>query len=354
MLKSTNKKLGLLALAIPLVFLPGCFLTDWFKGKSSEETESGAMVQGGREPLTVASDDTVIASMNGKPIISAESLDKNFNQLLEDNPQLKAVLPLMPNAKHDVFMGMVSQAVVDEYVQEKGIESKAEYKKELNNMIKSVKSMLNTKYFGLDHPVEVSDAEVKKFYEENKAAMPDLLLSHGGVKASGVSFATEAEAQAFADKVKTGGFAKSVADAALKDKVNDFKFVNVQSLGIDPTLRAKITMIKKVPVTEVIKDSTGKFWVVNASEIEAPKYRPFEQVKAGIKQFVEKEKRTEALCKEIDKLKKSYNVEINEDYFKQEMPAAGAQEQEMPIMQMPEAPVENAQIKQAPKAARSA
>lgn len=351
MFNGRTKKLGLTLLLIPLIFLPGCYLTDWFTGKNAA---SDTATQSGSEPLNVATGDTIIASMHGKPIITAESLDKNFNQLLEDNPQLKAVLPLMPNAKHDVFMGMVSQAVVDHYVQEKGIDKKAEYNKELNNMIKSVKSMLNTKYFGLDHPVAVSDAEVKKFYEENKAAMPDLLLSHGGVKSSGVSFTTEAEAKSFADKVKVGGFDKAVTDANLKDKVTDFKFVNIQSLGIDPALRTKISAIKKVPATEVIKDSAGKFWVVQATEIEAPKYRPFEQVKAGIKQYVEKEKRTEALCKEIDKLKKEYNVEINEDYFKNEAPGAGAPELENELPALPETPQENAQVKPAPKAARSA
>ena len=42
------------------------------------------------------------------------------------------------------------------------------YKKEYDRMMKSVKRMLNTKYFGLEHPVQLSENEVQEFYEKNR------------------------------------------------------------------------------------------------------------------------------------------------------------------------------------------
>lgn len=339
-------KIGALALILSLIVLPGCALVDWFKGKSNGAEQTSSAVE-----ITPQAGDAVLVTMDGKPVITESMLQEKFNQVLEDNPQLKAILPLMPTAKQDLLNAMVSEAIINKYAAEKGIENNPQYQKELACMIESVKSMLKSKYFAVDHPVNVTEAEVKKFYEENKAAMPDLLLSHGGVKAVGISFDKEADAKAFAEKAKAG-FSKAAADSNLKDKITDFKFVNNQSLGIDAALRGKIAAIKKTPVVEVIKDGTGKFWVVHATEIESAKYRPFEQVQAGIKQFVEKEKRVEDLKNQINKLKQKYNVVVNEDYFKkQEEQPAGDQSE----LLMPEEPVENAQmLKVAPKAARSA
>lgn len=338
-------KIGALVLLTSLIVLPGCALVDWFKGKNGGEQSSSAA------EATPKAGDAVLVTMDGKPVITESMLQEKFNQVLEDNPQLKAILPLMPNAKQDLLNAMVSEAIINKYAAQKGIENNPQYQKELACMIESVKSMLKSKYFAVDHPVTVSDAEVKKFYEENKAAMPDLLLSHGGVKAVGIVFDNEADAKAFAEKAKAG-FSKAAADANLKDKITDFKFVNNQSLGIDAALRCKIAAVKKTPAIEVVKDSSGKFWVVHATEVESAKYRPFEQVQAGIKQYVEKEKRVDDLKNQINKLKKEYNVVVNEDYFKkQEEPAAGDQSE----LLMPEEPMENAKMQKiAPKSARSA
>ncbi|MFI5332909.1 MAG: peptidyl-prolyl cis-trans isomerase [Candidatus Babeliales bacterium] len=304
---SFSKKMSLLMVCLLITMLPGCAVLNWFKGKMGSNSSTSG---------TSTLDKDVLASLNGKSIITVESLNADFNQLLEENPQLKSVLPLMPDAKYNFLMGMVSQAVVDKYIEDSGIDKTAEYKKELENTMRSVKRMLNTKYFGLKHPVAVTDAEVKKFYEENKESMPDLLVSRGGVKAMGIQFDKEATAKDFLAKAKGQNFNAIAAQLGLKDKVVDFKLVNNQSLGVDTALRTKIAAFKKFPALEMIADSAGKKWVVYASGSEAPEYRPFEQVKAPLKQFVEKEKRMELFDKEINKLKDQYKVEINETYFK--------------------------------------
>jgi hypothetical protein len=84
----------------------------------------------------------------------------------------------------------------------------------------------------------------------------------------------------------------------------------------------------KFPAVEVVKgDDKKATWVVNATEMQDPKYRPLEQVKAGLKQFIEKEKRMAALDKEITKLKDEYKVVVNEEFFKPQKESQVAEQQ---------------------------
>jgi hypothetical protein len=320
-----NNKFALALLLVPVVFLPSCFLTDLFKAKEHK-------VEG-----------TPVVSMKGKVVITDKSYDNEFAQLLEENPHLQSVIALMPEAKQNFLNGLVNQEVVSTWVAENKIDQSEEYKKEMERMSRSVKRMLDTKYFGLKHPVQVSEAELTEFYDKNKDVMPDLMISRGGIKAAGVSFDKELDAKAFLAKVKE---VKDISKAATLAKVNknfrDFKLVNAQSLGIDAQLRDKIVETAQVPSTSIIKvDNT--FWVVSATEKEQVKYRPFEQVKAGLEQYVTKEKRMQVFEAEIEKLKKEYNVVVDNSAFKAAEESKLAQA-EQPAEQVAEQKPETAQV----------
>src|SRR5579872_348465 len=132
-----RKLVGVALLVVPLMFLPGCGALNWIKDKlgmgkgSVDQSQLAAGPQAG----------DVLVTMNGKSLITVGDLNQVFEQVLVENPQLKAVLPLMPDAKYNVLMGMVTQAIVDKYVQEHKIDQRSEYQKELENMTKSVKRM---------------------------------------------------------------------------------------------------------------------------------------------------------------------------------------------------------------------
>ncbi|HZW60917.1 MAG TPA: peptidyl-prolyl cis-trans isomerase [Candidatus Babeliales bacterium] len=324
-----NKILFALALS-PLVLLSGCAPLDWIKEKLGlKKKQEMVLIEEGE---SLVGEGETLVSMAGKPIISAKSLDHEFDQLLEENPQLKSVLPLMPDAKYNFLQGLISQRVVDKFVEDNRIDEDPEYQKDLSRMLRSVKRMLNTKYFGLKHTIEVTDAEIEKFYNENKNTMPDLLVSRGGVKAAGVPFSREEEAKAFAAKAKGRDFTKAAKESGLESKLRDFKQVNSQSLGIDNAVKNKIVALKKFPTVEVVKGDDKNFWVVSATESQEASYRPFEQVKAGLKQFIEKEKRMAMFDKEIGKLKDEYHVVVNEDFFKpkENSQVAAAAQEEVP------------------------
>ena len=294
-------------LVVSVTVLPGC--GQWLKDKlgmgGKDEPSSAQGVVGGGD---------VLVSIKGKAVVTAQSFENEFDQLLNENPQLKSILPMMPDAKKNFLMGMVNQEVVDFWVAENKVNEKQDYKKEYDRMMHQVKRMLNTKYFGQEHPVQVGDAELQEYYEKNKDTMPDLLISRGGVKVVGVSFDKEDDAKAFLAKVNAtkGDVKKAADDAKFSKNFRDFKIVNKQSVGIDAALRDKVVELKKVPTTELVKVGDKSFWVVRATEKEEVKYRPFDQVKPGLEQYVAREKRMEAFEKQINKLKQEYNVVVNE------------------------------------------
>lgn len=301
-MQSAYGKFALALLLVPMVFLPGCGWLDCLRGKK-ESAEGGKAV----------------VTMSGDVVITTKSFEAEFEQLLAENPHLQSVLAMMPDAKKNFLMGMVNQQVVDKWVSANKIDQKEEYTKELDRMMRQVKRMLNTKYFGLEHPVQVGETEVTEFYNKNKETMPDLIVSRGGVKASGVSFEKEAEAKAFVAKVRElKDISKAASALHVTKNLRDFKLVNSQSLGMDAALREKIVNLEKVPCVELVKVSDKSFWVVSATAKEESQYRPLEQVKAGLEQYVAKEKRMEMFDKEISKLKADYNVVINEDALKPE------------------------------------
>jgi hypothetical protein len=305
-------------LVLPLVFLPGCKPLDWFKDSSTSTNQASS------GPAGQALSDDVLVTINGKPVVTVESYEHDFDQLLEENPQLKQVLPFMPDARQNFLQGLANQEIVNLYIADRKIDQRPEYKKDLERMQRSLVRVLNTKYFAAEHPVKVSDSDVHAYYDTNKDKMQELVISRGGVQAMGVQFEKEADAQAFMNKVKgkSAQFMDIVKEQKLTDKVRDFKLVNKQSVGIDPVLRNKIASITSVPMIELVKVNDKTFWVINATALEEVKYRSFEEVKEPLRGLVEREKTNEALQLAIEAIKKDMNIVVNEDYFKKEQNAA--------------------------------
>ena len=314
-----GEKNGVDFLAITLLLLlPGC--GNWFGEKKAGPVTEELTVE--QIPLT---GDVLVSwkknTTEGVPLVTTDSLRVEKDKLLKTNPQLKAMIAFMDEKQLDrnLSEGLMNQAIVDRYVQEHGMDKNADYQAELKEGYKAVERMINTKYFSQAFPVQVADAEIKEFYEKNKEVVPNLLISRGGTEATGVLFDNKRMANEFMVKVKEEkNLQKAAQKAGLTGKVKDFKLVHSQSIGIEVPLREKIVGIKRVPSTELFEIDDKTFWVVRASKKEESKYRPLEQVKGDIKQFLEKEKRTGKFDEEMNRLKGEYKVVIDDDYFKSE------------------------------------
>lgn len=307
-----------LFIVLALSMLPSCKLLEWFRGKPARPVVEKPVILPPKPEKKLTGD--VIVSMHGQPLITTDSLAKEKEKLLQANPQLKSMMAFMDPKQFDrnLSEGLTNQAVVDKYITDKQIHHRSEYKEELREGYKAVERMINTKYFSQAFDIAVSNEEVRNFYEKNKDVMPNLLVSRGGIEALGVQFDTEVKANAFIAQVREhkNDIKKTAQAAGLGDKVKDFKLVHSQSLGMDTKLRDKIVGMKVAPSVEMFKINEKLFWVINATSSQKNKYRPFEQVKNDIKQYLAKEKRSERFNEEITSLKNEYNVVIKEDYFK--------------------------------------
>lgn len=299
-MKNTSS-LSLALLMSSLVFLPGCAPLNWVKDTLGLK-KSGASVE--------ANDGSeVLASIDGKALLTAKQFEKQYNNFIEKHP-LGALLKQTEGFDKQVFNGLVSQKLISKYVQDNKLDESAEYQDDLAQL----KAMLDARYFEMKNQVKLSDADIKKFYDEKKDAIPAAVVSRGGVAAVGIEFDKEADAKAFLAKAKAADVTKAAKEAKLDAKVRDLKLVNEQTVGIEPALKEKIVAIAKFPTTELFPVG-NKFWVVTATSKKTGEYRPFDQVKDAVREMATMEKQRESFEKAVDQLKKEYGVKSNEEYF---------------------------------------
>jgi hypothetical protein len=328
--QSMNRNYIIAVILVLLVLVVGYFKLGWIKSKFSGKAMSTTTMRSSDGIDIVEDGSTALVTMDGKPIVTQTSLEVEYQQLLKDNPQLEQMLPLMGGKEglmERLTKALAERAVVRRYVAEQKIDQDSAYQAELARMLNSVRDMLNIKYFNAQHIAPVSDREIKEFYDKNRETMPELLVSRGGIRAAGVKFEKEADAQAFFNKAKTSksdlqATAKEAGIAA--DKVQDFKLVNSQSIGIAPLLRDKIIAIQKCPSVELIKLDDKTFWVVKASGKEDTTYREFAQVKEHLKHYLEEKKREEVVGKIMQDLEQQYKVEFKKTAVDNEQMAQAA------------------------------
>ena len=341
-MKNISSKVGCALLVSSLVFLPNC---QWLKDKlglNKQETSASASM-----PSTGTG--KVLATMNGKPLVTLDEFEKQYKNLIETHPY-GAMLAQIEGIERRILDGIVSQKLMSIVIEEEGMNKTPEYKQQLDSLIQ----MLNARFFQMKHQPKVTDGELRDFYNKNKDTMPEAIVSRGGVNATGVAFTTEADAKAFLEKAKGKGaqLEKVAKDANLGDKYRDFKLVNATS-PVEPALREKILAVKKFPSLEVVKVSDTSYYVVYAGNKEEPKSRSFEELKPALEQRLTAQKSEQELEKALDKIKKDKNVTINEEHFAQKEKKAAQKEIENDQqldMVMPEAE-ETAQARPTARAA---
>ena len=147
-----NKGFLKLSLLIPVIFLTGC---NWFSSDKS----------------------TVLATINGKTLLTVSQFDQELEQIMESNPNLRQLLPMMPDLKENILKSVVDREVMSYWVKDQGVDKSEEYKKDMVRMQKQIELALNMQYFSKAHEVKPGEQELLAFYEKNKETMPQLLVS---------------------------------------------------------------------------------------------------------------------------------------------------------------------------------
>jgi len=340
---NTKKLFYTVAVISPILLLSGCNPLKWFSGdkteKASDMMEKGVDVSG-----------NWVVKVGDKVVVSLQEFQNDFNALLDEKPQLKAMRPLMPNLEQDFAKGLSNYQAILQYVEENKIDQTPEYLAEKARMTRAVEQMLNQKFFAEAFPIaQLSDADAKKFYDEHKDSLQGILISRGGVAARGVSFDTKADADAFYKKVK-GVKNLDLEKVAKEQKVDsnyrDFDMVHAQSFGLDPVLRPKIVALNKFPRTDVLSVGDKTFWVVHSSKKEESQYRSFEEVKEGVKQVAQQTEKAKHLQAELDTLTEKYNVQINDGYFQEKVAKANAEAVARRALQERQAAAADSDVKQ--------
>lgn len=303
-----------------LVLLPQCelFKSGESTTSSHENVSSGVPTSAPAMPAASGPQGEVLLTLFGEPKVTVSDFQNYKKELLEAQPNYASIIEFMPGANEQIFDSLVNEAVLEEWAAKNKIAQTKEYREDLDKIMKYAHRSLNVKYFQEKHPVAVTDAEVKKYYDENKNNIPQLIVSPGGVTAKAVMFDTKAAAQTFYDKVKDP---KSNFDAISKESnvtVKDLGEVNNQSFEVDSAVRKILLDTKRFPSIELVEVNDKSFSVVKALSKKDAQYVPFDQVKPGIENLLKQQKAAEVLTKELDKLKSEYKANINKEYFERE------------------------------------
>ena len=307
----------------PILLLSGCNPIKWIMGDKTDQATGEA--EKGKKGVT----SDWIVKVGDEVVVTPEKFQEDFDALLDEKPQLKAMLPLMPNLEHDFARGLGNQQAILQFIKENGIDQSSEYIAKKERMINAIEQMLNAEFFAEAFPTaQLSDKQAEDFYEEHKDSIQGILISKGGVAVSGVSFDKKADADAFYNRVKGVkklDLKKVAEENRLGEKFRDFNMVNGQSFGVDPVLKTKILALKEFPKVDVLAIGDKAFWVVHATEKQEAQYRPFAEVKDGVKNVAQQTVKAKQLQVELDKLTTEYGVEINEGYFQEKVARASAE-----------------------------
>lgn len=323
MKKNLNLNRGITGLAvISLLLLPGCGILELIKSKmgSSDTPKHTPTVSVSSASKFHDDDSKVLLSIDGKPVITEKAFDAYYEQFISTNPQLQAMIQFMPNAKKEIFNGMANERILIAWGEKNHIHDDAGYKKELEQAVRMIKTNLSAKRFEKDiiGKIDVSDKEMRDYYESHKD--PELIVAPGGIKAEGKQFDTKEQAQAFFDKVKddSKGF-----KAAARTGVKDFAPINKMSFDVDAAVKDKVLAVTSFPKVLMVEGSDKKYWVVSVIKKDEGQYRPFDEVKEGLKKMIEREKTMKIYAEKISGLKKEYKVTEDTSSLEQAGPPAG-------------------------------
>ena len=276
--------------------------------------------------------DQVLLTINGVPVLTVQEYEEQLDMARQANPQVDALLNMMPNAEKDfVFKGVATGKLMKAWAENKGIDKSSEFQKQRKQLHEAMDLQLYMKHFDEAHPVHISDADLKKFYEEKKDVIPGLMSSPGGVQVSYVRLDSKEKAEDFLKQVKDVKSKKDFKEEAEKEKLSSIDDTINQKSHLSEPIKNAVLASNKFPTTHLVKVSDNSYWVIFAASKSDAKYLDFNtpQVQQGLKKMAADEQKEKQLEKLMDQLKKELNVKENSSYFEEkEMKKRSAMEAE--------------------------
>lgn len=267
---------------------------------------------------------TVIAKVNGLEI-TEEEINTTLTQATQQNPMITREMILNQTITKYVLLAeakkqkiSISDQEVEEYLN--NLESMLQQELEpalaklgitLEELKKQVREQLMmTKLLKQEAGVdasEITDEEVKAFYEENKA---DLTVQEQ-VNASHILVKTEEEAQAIKEELATGA---DFAELAKEKSTDPSAKTNNGNLGLFakgamvPEFEQAAFSLEEGEISEPVKSQFGYHIILLHKKMPA-RQLPFEEVKEDIRKVIAEKKQQEKLLKYIEELRAKAKIE---------------------------------------------
>lgn len=260
----------------------------------------------------------ILLNVDGKPAINEEDFNKHLMQMLQANPYFRgASADSLPKPlKRKFFDELIKQELIIAWAEKNNVDQSAEFQKNFAELMKLVRRSLLVQEYEkkLFEEINVTDSDIKDHFNKNKEKF---VKEPGSVSVQGVEFDSRTAANQFLNNVKDKNF-KVVANADYKKEYKDFGKVTQQPTGYDASIpkeiKDKAFAINKFPSTEIVTVN-DKVWVVNFAEKTEPKHFEFNEIKDQLSEMLKGNKFREILNIKVDKLRKEFTVDVNEDYF---------------------------------------
>ncbi|MBU4270139.1 hypothetical protein KJ644_02195 [Candidatus Dependentiae bacterium] len=287
----------------------------------------------------------VLLNVDGKQAISEDDFNKHLAQMLQANPYFRGASAesLPKELKRKFFDELVKQELIIAWANKNNVDADAEFQKNYEELKKLVRRSLLVQAYEkkLFEGVDVTDADIKNHFDKNK---DKFVKDQGGVLVEGVEFTNDADALLFLNKVsvKESDF-KKMAKLSFEKSYKSFNRVAEKqsaeySVSIPKEIKEKVLALTKYP--SIIKVAVnGKVWVIHAFDKKDTVYFDLNEIKDQLKEMLKMNKFRDILNENVDKLRKEFTLDINEDYFKEavsQMPGAGATSEEQEIGQVVE------------------
>jgi peptidyl-prolyl cis-trans isomerase C len=282
----TRKYITLTAVALSLSLMAGC------QSKSSQE---GAPAKKSGQ---------AIAEVNGTTITTDD-----FKKEAENLPPYLRPMIETPNGKKELLDNMIVREIILQQAKKDGLDKSPAVAAKMEDLKQRVivEAFLRKK---LEEQANVSDADMKKFYDENK----DKFKSGEQVRASHILVKSEAEAQEILAQLKKGGNFEELAKKHSIDgaaaKGGDLGWFSQGSMI--PEFEKVAFGMKEGETSGIVKTKFG-YHIIKLTGKRPAGTRSFEESKELIKAKLAPEKQQELLAKLKEELKKGAKFSIKED-----------------------------------------
>lgn len=326
------------------IVLPVLLLSMSFSAALAAETPAKSSEQQ-QSPVDRAAEP--VAKVNGKEITAAE-LKRAVATILASQPDAKPSPEAMKKAYNNMLESLISQELVyqegmklkikdlEKQVNELLAQQKARFanegyfQKSLSSLgmtekelVDSIRNEIVVRNFitkTVDEKISVTDAEVKKFYDQNidRFTTPEQFRISRILIATEPSMSVEEQKNA---REKAKALRKQIADGTAGFDAIARKYSNCPSnkLGGDlgylarkdmPAAFAQIVFaLKTGELSEVVETKAG-FEIVRIRDRRASVTKPYAEAKPQIEEYLRKEKTDAAMRKLLEELRKKGHVEV--------------------------------------------